>query len=132
MARKVRFCEKVLFPRIHMLKRSDAKGKIGLTCMYYMVVIEIATGGLDDGDEKGLIKDVTSLVQKVKKRVSEEDEMKTTAFVTVDNIWVVDRLREERDQFKEERDQLKEENDQFKKRIEQLERQVRDSKSKED
>jgi hypothetical protein len=108
---------------VYMLKRDDAKGKIGSVCLYYMVVIEINAVDLDDDDKDGLIKDVVRIVQKVRKRVSKEDEMRESGFATVDNVWMVDRLREENVELKDENVELKE-------RIEELERQIRDSKDK--
>ncbi|MFX0098961.1 MAG: hypothetical protein ACFFCS_05225 [Candidatus Hodarchaeota archaeon] len=108
---------------VYMLKRADAKGNIGSTCLYYMFVIEVDTVDLDDCDLDGLIKDVVYMVQKVRKRVSKEDEMRESGFATVDNVWMVDRLREENVG-------LKEENVELKRRITELERQLCDSNGK--
>ncbi|MFX0098952.1 MAG: hypothetical protein ACFFCS_05180 [Candidatus Hodarchaeota archaeon] len=108
---------------VYMLKRVGAKGNIGSNCLYYMVVIEVDTVDLDDGDQDDLIKDVVYMVQKVRKRVSKEDEMRESGFATVDNVWMVDRLREERDDLKEKLETAEE-------RIAELEQQLRDSKGK--
>lgn len=76
-------------------QRNDAKGKIGPVCLYYLILIEIPTPGLDYPDRDNLMREVKKMVQKIEKKVGQEDEIDDDGgfLVPVDNILVVDRMR---------------------------------------
>ncbi len=73
----------------------DPQSKLGETCSYYLVLVEIRTRGLVATVDclQHLSEEVITLVQKVEKRVREEDQVKKGIFAPVDNYVVVERLR---------------------------------------
>ena len=112
-------------------KRADRKSINDTRCMYYMIVVAIDTSGLDDGDARQLERDVVRVEQDLENEMIVVDEIAKKGFVSVDNIWVVDRLRErvaeEQKKLAEVREKLAEVREKLAERdelIEQLKRQL--------
>ncbi len=84
----------------------DPQSKLGETCSYYLVLVEIRTRGLVATADclLNLSEEVMTLVQKVEKRVREEDQVKKGIFAPVDNYVVVERLRKRVKKVTRERD----------------------------
>ncbi len=99
---------------VYFVQRSDAKAKIGETCIYYMTVIEVPTRTIEESDKRAIITEAVSLVQKVEKRIREEDDLDKAVLLPVDNIVPMDRLRKKlkkRDKTIKEKDKTLEEKD---------------------
>jgi hypothetical protein len=85
--------EKEAWWLVYFVQRSDAKDKIGELCLYYMTAIEITTRDIEEHDRNAIMKEATTLIQKVEKRVRKEDDMDAAVLLPVDNIVPIDRLR---------------------------------------
>jgi hypothetical protein len=58
-----------------------------------MTAIEITTRDIEEHDRNAIMKEATTLIQKVEKRVRKEDDMDAAVLLPVDNIVPIDRLR---------------------------------------
>jgi hypothetical protein len=104
---------------VFFMKRTDWKAKKGRVCMYYLILIEINVKQYQDFETSfnKISEDVMQMVESVKKKVAKEDEIDDTGIlVPVENILVVDSLREEvqeKDALLQEKDALLQEKDEL-------------------
>jgi hypothetical protein len=72
--------------------------------MYFLNIIEITTAGLVNTE-------AMRVSEELEKQVISEDEVEEGFLVPVKNIWIVDKLRAERDEATKERDEATKERD---------------------
>jgi chromosome segregation ATPase len=91
--------EKSVWWLIFFQKRDDQKDNIADVCLYYLVLIELHTKEFPHGIAKleSITKEVMNLVQKLKQKVAEEDDIKKGIFSPVGNYLIVDKLRTDND-----------------------------------
>jgi len=92
----------------YFTRRPSPKGKITQICMYYLNIVEITVDGLMDDEA---CRDSTRgtamrLAEELEKKVIEEDAVDEGFLVPVKNVWIVDKLRMERDAAVQEKDAL--------------------------
>jgi hypothetical protein len=91
------------------MRRRVPKGKIGETCTYYMFLIQVPTERLTrrKGDRDEIESEAKTLVSDVIDKVASEDdateeEVVDGFLVPVHNVWIVERLREQKTQLQQE------------------------------
>jgi hypothetical protein len=91
--------DKTIWWFVFFQKRDDQKDNIEEVCLYYLVLIEIQTRNLQNGNDcfEYISREVLNLVQKLQRRVKEEDDIRKGIFSPVDNYLVVEKLRKSRD-----------------------------------
>jgi hypothetical protein len=91
--------EKSVWWFIFFQKRDDQKDIIEDVCLYYLILIELHTKEFLHGIAKleSITKEVMNLVQKLKRKVAEEDDIKKGIFSPVGNYLIVDKLRTDND-----------------------------------
>jgi len=89
-------------------KRPVPKGKLRDVCMYYLNIVEIAAAGLVDdvSCRDSICRKAMRVSEELEKRIIEEDGVDEGFLVPVKNIWIVDKLRMERDLAIQEKDAL--------------------------
>ena len=91
--------EKSVWWLIFFQKRDDQKDILGDVCIYYLVLIELHAREFKSGNMEldSITREVMDLVQKLKRKVAEEDDIKKGIFAPVDNYLIVEKLRSDRD-----------------------------------
>jgi len=91
------------------------KGRLSKVCMYYLNIVEITTAGLVNGKacRESTCYEAIQVSEELEKQVIEEDEVDEGFLVPVKNIWIVDKLRAERDMAIQECDEATKERDEI-------------------
>ena len=91
----------------YFTKRPKPKGKLSDACMYFLNIVEIPTAGLvaSKACRASTSNEAMRVSEELEKMVIDEDEVDEGFLVPVKNIWIVDKLRAERDQAIRERDE---------------------------
>lgn len=89
-------------------RRLAPKGKIGDTCMYYLMLVEIGSRPLkrSAAARAEIEEEAKALTEDVEKRVVKEDDVEEGFLVPVKNIWIVDKLRGDLERAEAEKQQI--------------------------
>lgn len=86
------------------MKRPPAKSHIRPVCKYYLVIVEISARDLtlDKTCRLEISDETMHLVEEVEKQAVEEDDVEEGFLAPVKNIWIVDRLRAQKQKLVED------------------------------
>nr|MDO8087857.1 hypothetical protein [Candidatus Sigynarchaeum springense] len=100
-------------------RRPAPKGKIGDTCMYYLILVEIGSRPLkrSAAARAEIEEEAKALTEDVEKKVVKEDDVEEGFLVPVKNIWIVDKLRGDLERAEAEKQRAEAEKQQLAKEL---------------
>ena len=109
-----------------LLKRGDAKTNKRASCKYYLLLVEIDARRVvaSATTRQALCNEVSKLSQELKEKLADEDDMGEGIFFPVDNVFIVDALRDEIDELRDEKERLRDEGERLRDELGEKDREI--------